>query len=269
MSDNRKRFIKIGMMILILICFLGFSGCKSDDASEKGTVKTSTQEVEPESRDTAKIVSSEGIQSKAVIEKNDSKPLSSGAVDVTPKEPSEEKAFTKPEETKGTETQNYSVKLKGSGLGEEVVISEGDIRKMATESYTYSFRNKEKDNARQFTTFIGVPITTLLAEGGWDNSSDVMRIICSDGYSNRYKISEINNLYTYQDGSEKPGEKVPAILAVLEEGSYMGNGLYYHYSEGSPFRLIYGQEDYDSDFTKDFNMQGWGYYVSELAIEKK
>ena len=269
---KKRRRTQILILASLFIFLMGFGGCGGAGTAENKTADSKIKQAVIETKTTAEAVSSEGISKSDVTLKEDKKEAASqGAADLK-KDGVEELSSTASESDGKQEEQpaeKYSIKLSGSGLKGEVVFSEQDIKNMAAESGTYSFRNKEKNNIRQFTTFSGVPITTLLKAAGWDGTSDILRITCSDGYSNRYKISEINDLYSYPDSSGTQGTKVPAMIAILEEGSYMGNDLYYHHSEGSPFRLIYGQEDFDSDFTKDFNMQGWGYYISELVVENK
>lgn len=267
--DSRRK-IKIGILVLILIVSLGLWGCGNSDDQEKEITSSNTEEVSQDSKPVTETVSGEGINKSDSIEKNNENgavSIDAASVQNKTEVQSSSVKVEKTQKNENQQTDKYSIKISGSGLSGEVVLSEADIRNLATESYSYSFRNKEKNNARQYGTFKGVSVSALLKAAGWNGTSDKLRITCTDGYSNRYKLSEINALYTYQEGSETSDTKVPALIAVLDEGSYIGNDLYYHYDDGPPFRLIYGQEDYDSDFTKDFNMQGWGYYISEISID--
>ena len=275
---NSSKFVKTGILICFVAVLFTFWGCTASGGENDRSAGGGSREASHESQTTQDTVSQGGIAAAestgAGIGNAESTGAGIGKERIGAADDSAKGPGTGPQPAKSAasgavkdqDAKEYSVTLKGSGLKEEVVFTETDIRNMKTETFTYSFRNKEKNNERQYAELTGVPLNTLLKAAGWNGTADTLRINCSDGYSNKYKLSEINGLFAYPEDGGDP-VKVPAMLAVLEEGSYMGKDLYYKHDDGPPFRLIYGQEDYDSDFTKDFNSQGWGYYVTELKVE--
>lgn len=81
-----------------------------------------------------------------------------------------------------------------------------------------------------------------------------MKVICSDGYSREYETEDLSGLYAFADEEDTEGTKVEPILAIEEKD---GEKI---------IRLVYGQEDYDSPETKDFNMQGWASWIEKIEV---
>lgn len=155
-----------------------------------------------------------------------------------------------------------------TGYKDETTFSLSDLKKTGIKEYTFSGRNKENNNERQIRKYSGIELKTVLQNAGYSDDNDTILITCGDGYSREYALKDLNNLYYYKDKTTEKGELVPPILAVMDEGEDLGNDSKYDSKSGSPLRFVFGQTDYDSDYTKDFNMQGWASYVEKIEVKK-
>lgn len=143
---------------------------------------------------------------------------------------------------------------------ETVVFEVSDLESMGMITATYSGRNKAVQNARQFESFTGVPLDIVLEAAGFSIEDATMKVICSDGYTREYDVEDLFGLYAYANNeSDDKAEVIPiiAIIDASEDSEYP-----------APFRLIYGQEDYDTytNETQDYNTQGWASYIQCIQI---
>ncbi|MEG0829430.1 MAG: hypothetical protein RSD88_02225 [Anaerovoracaceae bacterium] len=152
------------------------------------------------------------------------------------------------------------------GSQKEKTFTEADLVALGTQTRQYSGRNKEKNNTRQVRKYTGVDVKTLLKSVGYGEKDEIINVVCSDGFAKDYAVEDLEKLLSFKDEKEAEGEVVAPMLAIIQEGDYMGNDKEYKKADGSPLRLVYGQEDYDSEYTKDFNMQGWASYVKEIKV---
>lgn len=152
--------------------------------------------------------------------------------------------------------------------GDEKTYTYGDLEAMGMDTYSYSGRNKENNNERQIREYTGVPLKTLLEDAGYGKEGETIKVICSDGYTREYGTDSLYDLYFYDGEEAEKGEPVETILAMMQDGDDMGNDNVYKTEDGSPLRLVFGQTDYDSEYTKDFNMQGWASYVEKIEVSK-
>lgn len=155
-----------------------------------------------------------------------------------------------------------------TGDKEKQSYSFADLEQLGLETFSYSGRNKENNNARQIREYTGIPLEVLLKDAGYSAEGASVTIRCSDGYSREYELDSLKELYFFEDEKAETGRKVPPMLAVIGEGEPMGNEKTYHEKDGSPLRFIFGQADYDSAYAKDFNMQGWASYVEEIEVSE-
>lgn len=163
-------------------------------------------------------------------------------------------------------TKEY-LTVKGDGVNRTLYLTYDDLNSLKTLKVTYSGRNKENNNARQYRKCTGVNIVTLINLAGWNGSANTIKITCSDGYTKKYDISDLDNNYvSFANDSDSEGYWVPAMIALLSDGTSLGNSSNYKSSDGAPFRLVFGQEIGDSDASKSFNMQGWANYVKTIEI---
>ncbi len=139
-----------------------------------------------------------------------------------------------------------------------VVYTEEDLRGLGLQTRTYSARGKEVKNARQFLTFSGVDLDTLLENAGYARTDASMKVFCSDGYVREYDVEDLFDLYTYEEADSAEGVPAAPMLALADEEEGWGYPC--------PFRLVYGQADYDGPDSMDFNMQGWARYVQCIEI---
>lgn len=138
-----------------------------------------------------------------------------------------------------------------------------DVEAMGMESRIYSGRNKKVENERQFMQFQGVDLGLFLKNAGvneGDMEDAIIKVTCADGYQNEYKFEDINDdRYAYNDNESNERTPITAMLACVmdEDGDYP-----------SPFKIVYGQEDYDTydNSAQDFNTQGWGSYIVKMEI---
>ena len=145
------------------------------------------------------------------------------------------------------------ITVNGSGLNNTIYLTYADLNSMDKVKITYTGRNKENNNKRQYLNYTGVNLATILNAAGWNGTGKTMKVICSDGYTKKYELSEIMEEYvSFVDDSDTQGYWVPAIVALLDEDT---------------FRLVFGQEATDTDTTMSFNMQGWANYLQSIEID--
>lgn len=140
----------------------------------------------------------------------------------------------------------------------ETVYTREELENLGLEERTYSGRDKKVKNARQFFTFSGVDLGVLLEDAGYETDGGSMKVFCSDGYVREYDLEDLFELYSYQDNDGDDCERIPPMIAVTDEEE----GWEYP----SSFRLVYGQADYDTETSMDFNMQGWACYVQCIEL---
>lgn len=143
---------------------------------------------------------------------------------------------------------------------ETVVFDAADLENMGTITVTYSGRNKVVQNARQFESFTGVPLDTVFNEAGFSVENATMKVICSDGYTREYDVEDLFGLYAFADNESDDKTEVVPIIAIVDASE---NSEY-----PAPFRLVYGQEDYDTytNETQDYNTQGWASYIQCIQV---
>lgn len=152
--------------------------------------------------------------------------------------------------------------------GKETAYSQNDLEKLGTETLKFSGRNKENNNERQVREYTGVALKKLLKDAGFGKAGETIKVTCSDGYTREYEADSLYELYCFDGQKAEKGKKVEPLLAIIQDGESIGNDKTYSAKDGSPLRLVYGQTDYDSDYTKDFNMQGWASYVEKIEVSK-
>lgn len=147
--------------------------------------------------------------------------------------------------------------IEGEGQ-ETVVLTVEDFEKIGMVERTYSGRNKQVENARQFLTYTGVDLDELLEYAGYETEGAELYVVCSDGYTREYSLDDLHELYAYSSNENDNKEEIEPMIAVLEddpESEYP-----------CPFKLVYGQESYDTLKAQDFNMQGWLYYLQYIYV---
>ena len=143
--------------------------------------------------------------------------------------------------------------IKGSGVNDTIYLTYDDLDSMDTVTITYTGRNKENSNKRQYLTFNGVNLATILNAAGWNGTGKTMKVICTDGYTRKYSISELMDDYvSFVNDEDTKGYWVPPIVALVDKKT---------------FRLVFGQELTDTDTTMSFNMQGWANYLETIEID--
>mgnify|MGYP003814274289 CR=1 FL=1 len=158
--------------------------------------------------------------------------------------------------------------ITAAGSDTEYKMSLNDIEKTGTETCTYSGRNKTNNNERIVKEYTGVDLKKLFAKAGFDNVK-TFKVICCDGYTREYELDKLYDLYTFKDNDAKKGTKVGPMLAIVDSDDESSKDDSFDTEDGTPLRIVYGQESYDSDETKDFNMQGWASYVKKIEIEEQ
>lgn len=152
--------------------------------------------------------------------------------------------------------------------GKETTYSLADLDNLGMETVKFSGRNKENNNERQVREYTGVGLKKLLEDAGYGKDGEIIKVTCSDGYAREYETDSLYGLCFFDGEKAEKGKNVEPLLAVIREGESIGNDKTYSEKDGSPLRLIYGQAEYDSDYTKDFNMQGWASYVEKIEVKK-
>lgn len=175
------------------------------------------------------------------------------------------------EETKpsvqGTSADGVILTVSGYNQGEKNYTYE-DLENLGVVTYSYSGRNKENNNERQIGEHTGVLLKTLLEDAGYGKEEETVKFVCSDGYTRDYETEDLYDRYFYENENTEKGKSVQPLLELMKEGADLGNGEKYEKEDGSPLRLVFGQMDYDSEYTKDFNMQGWAAYVERIEVSQ-
>lgn len=173
------------------------------------------------------------------------------------------------EKQTGDETSQGEAVLTVSGYqGEDKSYTYEDLESLGIKTYSYSGRNKENNNERQVREYSGVSLKEVLEDAGYGKEGENLKVVCSDGYAREYEADSLYDLYFYDGEKAEKGEIVEPILAMMKDGDEMGNDKTYKKEDGSPLRLVFGQTDYDSEYTKDFNMQGWAAYVERIEVSQ-
>lgn len=162
-----------------------------------------------------------------------------------------------------TETESYEVDAQAAtltiaGQGSETVVYTAEaFQEMELETHQYSGRNKTVENTRIFKTYTGIDLKTILKESGFEEDGAIIQVVCSDGYTREYVVEDLYGLYSFKDNETDDKEEVNPMLVVQED-----EDLEYP----SRFMLVYGQQDYDTNDTMDFNMQGWLSYIQYIEV---
>lgn len=173
------------------------------------------------------------------------------------------------EETTAAQPDSGKVILTVSGYhGKDTTFTQSQLLKLGESTCEYSGRNKEKNNQRQIRAYTGIELNKVLKAAGYGQGKEIIKVTCSDGYTREYEVDSLYDLYTFDSDKAEKGKKIAPMLAMIKDGEPMGNGKTYKPGDGSPLRLVYGQTDYDSQYTKDFNMQGWASFVEKIEVKK-
>ena len=137
------------------------------------------------------------------------------------------------------------------------------LKKLGTEKNTYSGRNKKVQNARIFEEYEGVDLKTLMKDAGVKTDGASFKVVCSDGYTREYYVDELYGKYAFEDNDSDKKKEVDPVIAVVEQDE---DSEY-----PSPFKLVYGQADYDTytNDSQDYNVQGWGSYIQYIEVSYK
>lgn len=141
---------------------------------------------------------------------------------------------------------------------EPVVLTAEDVEAMGVMTNEYSGRNKTVENARIFCTYKGVDLKKFLEEAGFKSDDAIIKVVCGDGYTREYEVDDLYGLYTFESNDDDDCKEVNPMIAFKERE----DGDEYP----SPFKLVYGQKDYDTNDTQDFNMQGWATYIQYIEV---
>ncbi|MGI6766380.1 MAG: hypothetical protein ACOX4R_04090 [Lentihominibacter sp.] len=153
-----------------------------------------------------------------------------------------------------------------SAEGEDIekTYTAEDLEALGTETINYSGRNKKVEDARQFWDMTGVDLKTLLIDAGVSKDAvddATLKVTCSDEYVMEYSVSDLyTDKYAYKDNETNDRVEVGAMIAIEEPEAD---------SEfPSPFRIVFGQADYDSfdNSAQDYNTQGWGSYIQLIEV---
>ena len=138
-----------------------------------------------------------------------------------------------------------------------------ELKKLGTEKNTYSGRNKKVQNARIFEEYEGVDLKTLMKDAGFKTDGASFKVVCSDGYTREYYVDDLYGKYAFEDNDSDKKKKVDPVIAVVEQDE---DSEY-----PSPFKLVYGQADYDTytNDSQDYNVQGWGSYIQYIEVSYK
>lgn len=155
--------------------------------------------------------------------------------------------------------QATTLTIAGAGHDTAVYTAE-ELEDLGTVTLTYSGRNKKVQNARQFKTFTGVELSKVLEEAGFASDDAILKITCSDGYTREYEVDDLYELYTFESNENDNKTEIVPMIAIQE--GMNEKGVEYP----SPFKLVYGQADYDTSESMDFNMQGWATFVQYIEV---
>lgn len=139
-----------------------------------------------------------------------------------------------------------------------VVLTKEDVEAMGVMTIDYSGRNKTVENARVFSTYTGVDLKTFLEKAGFRSEDAIIKVVCGDGYTREYEVDDLYGLYSFKSNKDNDCQEVNPMIAFTERE----DGDEYP----SPFKIVYGQKDYDTNDTQDFNMQGWATYIQYIEV---
>ncbi len=159
------------------------------------------------------------------------------------------------------------LEIQGEDSSQTYQMSLADIKKIGTTIIQYSARSKEANNKRTIEKYTGVELSKLFAKAGFQDVK-VFKVICSDGYTKEYEMDQLNDLYTFKNDTDTTGKKVKPMLAIVKNEELSSKDDSFDSADGTPLRLVFGQESYDSKETKDFNMQGWASFVETIVVEE-
>lgn len=166
-----------------------------------------------------------------------------------------------------TPSADVILQIQNESGNQMVQMSLDDIKKLGTVTLQYSGRSKEQNNKRDIEEYTGVPLEKLLEKEGF-NDVKVIRVVCSDGYTKEYELDKLNSLYAFKNDSDTKGTKVESMLAIVDNKELTSKDSQFDPADGTPLRLVFGQESYDTKETKDFNMQGWASFVETIVVEE-
>lgn len=267
----------------ILLCFvllLGLSACR--DAAGTADVQNAGAAAEQTQDGTQQTEKQKEAKKKETKESQKDKKDKKSGKDKEKKKPSKkaknekekEKKSEKPskktantkssgEKTAARKTNSPEKKTKKTGSDakpsghvltvkkgdQKVYFTESQLRGMGTDTYKYSFRNKDSSH-RQFLSCTGVSFSRILDKSGFSGST--ARIRSTDGYTNEFSIGELRETKkAFLKKSGSSAKSVPAIITVSGEGA---------------FRLCFGQAADDSDDNGDYNAQYWVKWIDTIEI---
>ncbi len=106
-------------------------------------------------------------------------------------------------------------------------------------------------------------LKTLMKDAGFKTDGASFKVVCSDGYTREYYVDELYGKYAFEDNDSDKKKEVDPVIAVVEQDE---DSEY-----PSPFKLVYGQADYDTytNDSQDYNVQGWGSYIQYIEVSYK
>ncbi|MEG0829433.1 MAG: hypothetical protein RSD88_02240 [Anaerovoracaceae bacterium] len=245
------------VLMLGIMLVAGLMGCKGTEAkaTEVGTTVESEQsqndgsakEMTKKQKEKAKKEEKESKEVKKESKKAKiAKEKKKAAVKKAKKERS--KAIGKTAKAGNKKPSGHVLTIKKGSKTK--YFTKSDLQRMGISAYKYSFRNKDSSN-RQFETFSGVKISTLLSKAGFSGSS--MTVISRDGYAKTYSVSELkSSKKAFKKRVGTSANSVPAILTV---------------SGSESFRLCFGQKSSDSNDSGDYNQQDWAKWITTIKIQ--
>lgn len=159
------------------------------------------------------------------------------------------------------------LEIQGEDSSQTCQMSLADIKKIGTTTIQYSARSKEENNKRIIEKYTGVELSKIFAKAGFQDVK-IFKVICSDGYTKEYEMDQLNDLYAFKNDTDTKGKKVKPILAIVKNEELSSKDADFDSADGTPLRLVFGQESYDTKETKDFNMQGWASFVETIVVEE-
>lgn len=162
---------------------------------------------------------------------------------------------------------NIVLQIKSEGSNQSMQLSLADIKAIGTTTNQYSGRSKADNNTRVIGEYTGVPLYKLFDKAGYEDVK-VFMVICSDGYTKEYEMDQLNDLYFFKNDADTKGTKVEPILAIVNNEALSSKDDGFNPADGTPLRIVFGQRNYDSKDTKDFNMQGWASFIETIVVEK-
>ena len=264
-----KKAISYLIITIMIISCISFAGCDSNQASNKNEI-TASHSSQPspsaieENNDTgddadntkikdkptqAAVSTDKAVKEKSTKEKRTkSSPGKKSSDTVNKKEKNkEDKTKKNKKEKKSKKPTGKQLTVKSNGKTTTYYLSE--IKEMGLVSYRYSYRNKDSSK-RQFDTWTGIKLTTLLSKAGASGSK--VRLISNDGFAKEYSLNDLKtNKYSFKKTVGDRADSVPAIISTDGEGYY---------------RLCFGQRADDTDDSGDYNMQHWAKWIVTIEV---